>query len=103
MGQKQRLSIARALIRNSPVLILDEPTAALDPETELRLVETLRTVSRDRLVIVIAHRLSTIRSASQILFVDEGRIREQGTHETLMAVENGAYRGFVEMQRVIAA
>ena len=98
VGQKQRLSIARALVREAPVLVLDEPTAALDPETEAQLVDTLRQASRERLVLVIAHRLSTIRSADQILFLEEGRIREQGSHEELLAIEGGAYRHFVELQ-----
>ncbi len=103
VGQKQRLSIARALVRDAPILILDEPTAALDPETELRLVATLREVAQDKLVIVIAHRLSTIRTADQILFIDQGRIVERGSHRTLMAREGGAYRRFVELQGRSAA
>ena len=103
VGQKQRLSIARALVREAPVLILDEPTAALDPETEFRLVQTLREVSRERLVVVIAHRLSTIRSADQILFLEDGEIRERGSHRELMSREGGAYRRFVELQSSAAA
>jgi ABC-type multidrug transport system fused ATPase/permease subunit len=103
VGQKQRLSIARALVREAPVLILDEPTAALDPETELGLVRTLRDASRHRLVVVIAHRLSTIRSADEILFLEDGRIRERGSHQQLMAREGGAYRRFVELQSAAAA
>jgi ABC-type multidrug transport system fused ATPase/permease subunit len=103
MGQKQRISIARALVREAPILILDEPTAALDPETELRLVRTLREISRDHLVIVIAHRLSTIRDAHEILFLEEGRIRESGSHDELMARAGGAYRHFVELQSTDAA
>ena len=98
VGQKQRLSIARALVRPARILILDEPTSALDSETEQRLVAALRTASRDRLVFVIAHRLSTIRSADQILFVDEGHILECGSHDELMALPNGGYRRFVELQ-----
>ncbi len=103
VGQKQRLAIARALVREAPILILDEPTAALDPETELELVRTLREASRDRLVVVIAHRLSTIRGADEILFLEEGRIRERGSHDALMARPSGAYRRFVELQSADAA
>jgi ABC-type multidrug transport system fused ATPase/permease subunit len=98
VGQKQRLSIARALVRDADVLVLDEPTSALDAETERDLVSALRQASRDRLVVVIAHRLSTIRAADRIHFVDGGRIRESGSHEELMAREDGAYRRFVKIQ-----
>jgi ABC-type multidrug transport system fused ATPase/permease subunit len=98
VGQKQRLSIARALVRPARILILDEPTSALDPETEQLLVESLREASRNRVVFVVAHRLSTIRSADQICFIDNGRIIERGSHEELMTREDGAYRGFVELQ-----
>ncbi len=98
VGQKQRLSLARALVREAPILILDEPTSALDPQTEIRFVETLREISRERLVVVIAHRLSTVRRADEILFVDQGEIAERGTHKSLLARPDGAYRRFVEMQ-----
>ena len=98
VGQKQRLSIARALVREAPILILDEPTSALDSETEQRLVASLREASRGRIVIVIAHRLSTVRSADQILFVEEGHVIERGSHAELMTRPAGAYRRFVEFQ-----
>jgi ABC-type multidrug transport system fused ATPase/permease subunit len=100
VGQRQRLAIARALVRDTPILILDEPTSALDPTTEQALVGSLREAGRDRLVLVIAHRLSTIRAADRILFLDGGRLVEQGTHEQLLARPGGAYRRFVELQRV---
>jgi ABC-type multidrug transport system fused ATPase/permease subunit len=103
VGQKQRLAIARALVRDAPILILDEPTSALDPETERRLVAALREARRDRVVLVIAHRLSTIRAADQILFVDGGQIKERGTHDELMARTGGAYRRFVARQSRSAA
>jgi ABC-type multidrug transport system fused ATPase/permease subunit len=98
VGQKQRLAIARALVRQAPILILDEPTSALDPDTERRLVRALREASRSRVVLVIAHRLSTIREADQILFVEDGRIVERGDHDALMARPGGRYRRYVEMQ-----
>jgi len=99
VGQKQRLSIARALVRNAPILILDEPTSALDPETEQRLVEALREAARTRIVIVIAHRLSTIREADQILFLERGAIIEHGNHAELMSRPDSAYRAFVDLQQ----
>ena len=98
VGQQQRLSIARGLVRDTRILILDEPTAALDPVTESALVTALRTAAERRLVIVIAHRLSTIRNADRIVFLEGGRIREIGSHDDLMGDAGGAYRGFVEMQ-----
>ena len=98
VGQQQRLSIARGLVRKSSILILDEPTAALDPATENQLVAALQAAAADRLVIVIAHRLSTIRTADRIVFLDEGRIKDVGSHDTLMSNTNSAYREFVDLQ-----
>jgi subfamily B ATP-binding cassette protein MsbA len=97
VGQKQRLAIARALVSNKPILILDEPTAALDPHAENQLVANLREAREGRLVIVIAHRLSTIRSADRIYFLDDTRIIESGSHQELMAAE-GTYASFVDLQ-----
>ena len=98
VGQQQRLSIARGLVRDASVLILDEPTAALDPRTENRLVASLRSAAENRLVVVIAHRLSTIRTADRIVFLDGGRIRDVGSHDELMAKPESPYREFVELQ-----
>ena len=98
VGQQQRLCIARGLVRDSRILILDEPTAALDPQTENRLVASLRKAAEDRLVVVIAHRLSTIRNADRIVFLDAGEIRDIGSHDELMANPASPYREFVELQ-----
>jgi ABC-type multidrug transport system fused ATPase/permease subunit len=98
VGQRQRLALARAFVRDAPILILDEPTSALDIETEKHLVATLRTASRHRMVILIAHRLSIVRAADCILFLDQGRVVEAGSHDELIARPDGAYRRFVELQ-----
>ena len=98
VGQQQRLSIARGLVRNARVVILDEPTAALDPQTENLLVRSLRSKADDRLIVVIAHRLSTIRQADRIVFVDGGEVKEVGHHDELMSHEDGPYREFVNLQ-----
>ncbi|MEM7019609.1 MAG: ATP-binding cassette domain-containing protein, partial [Pseudomonadota bacterium] len=98
VGQKQRIAIARGLLRDSKILILDEPTSALDPETEEYLVQSLHEAAKDRLVIIIAHRLSTIAHADHIAFLEDGHIQEQGSHGELMTIEDGHYRGFVELQ-----
>jgi len=98
VGQKQRISIARGLIRDTPILILDEPTSALDPETENYLMLALREVAAEKIVIVIAHRLSTIRQANKVVFLEHGEVVEAGAHDDLMSQESGRYRQFVELQ-----
>jgi ABC-type multidrug transport system fused ATPase/permease subunit len=90
-GQRQRLSIARALAKDPPIVVLDEPTAALDAETELRLLDNLAAWGRDRAILLVTHRLSTIRRADQILVLEDGRLAQRGTHAELAARE-GPYR-----------
>jgi len=89
-GQRQRIAIARAILRNAPILILDEATAALDTESERYIQQAMEEVMRDRTTLVIAHRLSTIERADLILVMDKGKIVESGTHRELMQ-RDGAY------------
>ena len=89
-GQKQRISIARAILRDAPILLLDEATSALDNESEKLVQEALKKLEQGRTTIVIAHRLTTVQSADQILVLDQGRIIEQGTHDSLIE-QNGLY------------
>jgi ABC-type multidrug transport system fused ATPase/permease subunit len=96
-GQRQRLGIARAIIRNSPILILDEPTAALDTDSEKLVMEALERLMKGRTVITIAHRLSTIRDADKILVLKGGKIAENGNHDELMKV-NGIYAELYRIQ-----
>ena len=86
-GQKQRIAIARALVRNPSVLILDEATSALDSATERDIQTALDRIATDRTTLVIAHRLSTIIGADQILVLEDGKIRERGTHEDLLRID----------------
>ena len=89
-GQRQRIGIARVMIRNSPILLLDEPTAALDSESEKLVIDALEKLMKGKTVIAIAHRLSTIRDADQIVVIQDGGVAESGTHDELMA-KNGVY------------
>jgi subfamily B ATP-binding cassette protein MsbA len=97
MGQRQRLTIARALLKDPPILILDEATSALDTESEALVQQALETLMRGRTSIVIAHRLATVRSADRILVLDRGRIVEDGSHTELLAA-GGAYKRLYDMQ-----
>ncbi|MBI3227462.1 MAG: ABC transporter ATP-binding protein [Mycolicibacterium cosmeticum] len=96
-GQRQRIGIARALIRDSPILILDEPTAALDAESEHLVMSALQRLMADRTVITIAHRLSTIRDADKIVVLEEGRVVEEGTHNELLTA-GGRYADLHRIQ-----
>ncbi len=96
-GQRQRLAIARALLKNAPILILDEATSHLDTESERLVQQALITLMKRRTVLVIAHRLSTIRQANKIVVLDAGKISEMGTHDELLA-RGGVYRRLYEMQ-----
>jgi subfamily B ATP-binding cassette protein MsbA len=97
-GQRQRLAIARALLKNAPILVLDEATSALDTEAELLVQEALANLMMNRTAIVIAHRLSTIRRADAIIVLERGRVVEIGRHEELLARPSGAYAMLYQMQ-----
>ena len=94
-GEKQRISIARAIMKDAPIIILDEATANVDPENEKELVDAVEALTKEKTIIMIAHRLKTVRHADQIVVVDKGRVAQLGTHEQLMA-QDGIYRRFVD-------
>ncbi len=96
-GQRQRIALARAILKNPPILILDEATAAVDNETEAAIQRSLEVISRNRTTIIIAHRLSTIRHADNIVVMEQGRIIEQGQHQQLLD-QNGSYAGLWRLQ-----
>lgn len=97
-GQKQRIAIARAFLKNAPILILDEATSALDNKSEAVVQKAIENLMRDKTVFVIAHRLSTIRNASKIVVINHGEIVESGTHDELVKMECGAYKMLYDMQ-----
>lgn len=100
-GEKQRISIARAIMKNAPIIILDEATANVDPENEKELVEAIDALTKEKTIIMIAHRLKTVRNADQIAVVENGKIAQLGTHTQLMQ-EGGIYRSFVNARQQAA-
>ena len=101
-GEKQRISIARAIMKDAPVIILDEATANVDPENETELTAAIEALTREKTIIMIAHRLKTVRNADQIFVIDNGRISQKGTHEELLKQE-GIYKSFVEGRQEAAS
>jgi ATP-binding cassette subfamily B protein len=97
-GEKQRISIARAILKNAPIVILDEATSSVDPENEHELIRAISELTKNKTLISIAHRLSTVRTADQILVIDKGHIVQRGTHKEL-SVEQGIYRTFLECRQ----
>ena len=93
-GEKQRIAIARAIMKDSPIIILDEATANVDPENEKELTEAIENLTKEKTIIMIAHRLKTVRHADQIIVVDKGQIVQKGRHEDLINQE-GIYKNFV--------
>lgn len=100
-GEKQRISIARAIMKNAPIIILDEATANVDPENEKELVEAIDVLTKEKTIIMIAHRLKTVRNADQIVVVDSGKIAQFGTHTQLMQ-KGGIYKNFVNARQQAA-
>ncbi len=97
-GQRQRLAIARAFLKNAPIVILDEATSALDNKAEAVVQKAIENLMRDRTVFVIAHRLSTVQNADEIVVINDGEIVERGSHEALLNIDNGAYRALYTAQ-----
>lgn len=97
-GEKQRISIARAIMKDAPIIILDEATANVDPENEKDLMEAVQALTKEKTILMIAHRLKTVKNADQIFVVDKGQIVQSGTHDELMK-QDGIYRRFVDSRR----
>ena len=101
-GEKQRISIARAIMKDAPIIILDEATANVDPENEKELMEAIDALTKEKTIFMIAHRLKTVRNADRILVLNQGRIVQQGRHEELIQQE-GIYKRFVESRELAAS
>ena len=98
-GEKQRISIARAIMKDAPIIILDEATANVDPENEKDIVAAIEALTKEKTILMIAHRLKTVRGADQILVIDQGKIVQKGTHEALMN-EEGIYKRFINTREL---
>jgi ABC-type multidrug transport system fused ATPase/permease subunit len=94
VGQKQRIAIARALLRRPEIIVLDEPAAPLDPASEAELMKTLKTLARDRIVIIVAHRAGTLAASDRVFFIRDGTLGATGTHAHLLA-SNRAYQAYL--------
>lgn len=101
-GEKQRISIARAMLKDAPIIILDEATASVDPENEAELQKAIDVLIHNKTIIMIAHRLKTVRNADQILVLNGGKITQRGTHEELSA-QSGLYADFIHAREEAAS
>jgi ATP-binding cassette subfamily B protein len=97
-GEKQRVSIARAILKDPAILILDEATAAMDTKTERKIQSALAAITENRTTITIAHRLSTLRDADSLIVIGDGALLEEGTHQSLLEKEGGVYRKLYQLQ-----
>lgn len=97
-GEKQRISIARAMLKDAPIIILDEATASIDPENEHLIQTAISELTKGKTIITIAHRLATIENADQILVLDDGKVVQVGTHKKLIA-EEGIYKKFIDIRK----
>ena len=97
-GEKQRISIARAILKDAPIIILDEATSSVDPENEHMLISAIKELTKNKTLISIAHRLSTVREADQIIVIDKGKIVQRGNHKELIG-QDGVYKHFIEIKK----
>lgn len=99
-GEKQRISIARAILKDTPIVLLDEPTALLDPENEVHIQEAINDLVKEKTVVIIAHRLGTVVNTDNIVVIDQGRVIQRGKHQALLKERSLYYNLWQEQQRV---